>query len=106
MGCSLQLRATHTVRTRQVISKYDSPIRVGCCAVRGSSSFYGNQVLSWMKTRGKQTKMTKWGVKLNSIQAQLWYYPNQSQFGLAKFECEGRRSATAGMLDAPYPWCI
>ena len=76
MGSWLQLLATLTVRTRQVISKYDSPIRVGCCAVRGSSSFYGNQVLSWMKTRGKQTKMTKWGVMLDSIQAQLWYYPN------------------------------
>ena len=71
------------------------PPYVCSCAVRGFWSFYGNQVLSWMKTRGKQTKMTKWGVMLDSIQAQLWYYPNQSKFGLAKFECEGRRSATA-----------
>ena len=83
------------------------PPYVCSCAVRGSWSFYGNQVLSWMKTRGKQTKMTKWGVMLDSIQAQLWYYPNQSRFRLAKFECEGRSVATAGMLDAPpYPWCI
>ena len=32
MGSWLQLRATLTVRTRQVISKYDSPIRVQLCS--------------------------------------------------------------------------
>ena len=105
MGSWLQLRATLQSGPDKSFRNMIPPY-VCSCAVLGSSSFYGNQVLSWMKTRGKQTKMTKWGVMLDSIQAQLWYYPNQSKFGLAKFECEGRRVATAGMLDAPYPWCI
>ena len=45
------------------------PSDVCSSAVRGSWSFYGNQVqvLSCFKTRGKQTKTTKLGVKLDSI---------------------------------------
>ena len=76
------------------------PSDVCSSAVRGSWSFYGNHVLSWMKTRGKQTKMTKWGVKLDSIPGSALIL-SKSKFKITKLHCvvmcteDGRRVAPA-----------